>query len=113
MLNDYQAGIKSANWPAYAGTLGVAAAIGGTIYANALQTPLGQRDTRYTFILSGLVLAVGSYAYGQFAMARNEKVLEKAVDTYNDAVPNVDRIRVDFGPVFTGSGGEIKTQVPF
>lgn len=113
MLNDYQSRLKSSNWPAYLGTAGLVATIGGSIYANTLTTPLGQRDTRYTFILSGLFMVVSSYAYGQFALVQTEKTLEKAVDTYNDAVPNVDRIRVDLGPASTGTGGEIKTQVPF
>ena len=113
LLNDYQAQLRASNWPAYVGTLGIVAAIGGSIYANTLTTPLGQRDTRYTFILSGLFLVVSSYAYGQIAIVQKEKTLEKAVDTYNDAVPNVDRIRVDLGPVSTGTGGEIKTEVPF
>jgi hypothetical protein len=113
MLNDYQSRLKSSRWPAYVGTLGIATAVGGAVYAGTLQSSLGQRDTRYAFLLSGLFLAVAAYSYGQYAIVQKEKVLEKAVNTYNDAVPGVDRITVDFGPVTTGTGGQVQTIVPF
>lgn len=113
MLNDYQSRLRSSSIPAYTATLGIAMAIGGPIYANSRETYLGQRDTRYAFLLSGLFLVVASYAYGQFAIVQKEKTLEKAVDTYNDSVPDQERIRVDLRPVTDGTGGEIRTLVPF
>lgn len=113
LLNDYQTRLKSSSVPAYTATFGIAAAIGGSIYSNSIESNLGRRDTKYAFLLSGLFLTVASYAYGQFAIVQKEKVLEKAVNTYNDSVPEVERIRVDVAPLSDGSGGEIKTQVPF
>jgi hypothetical protein len=113
LLNNYQSKLQSSAIPAYVATLGVALAVGGPIYANTLDSHLGQRDTRYGFLLSGVLLAVASYAYGQFAIVQKENVLEKAINNYNDSVPNAERIRVDVGPLPDGSGGEIRTQVPF
>lgn len=113
MLNDYQSRLRSSSIPAYTATLGIVMAIGGPIYANSRTTYLGQRDTRYAFLLSGLFLVVASYAYGQFALVQKEKTLDKAVNTYNDSVPDLERIRVDVRPITDGSGGEIRTQVPF
>lgn len=113
LLNDYQGKLKSSFIPGYVSTLGFASIIGGTIYSGAISSPLGQRDTRYAFLFTGIFLVVAGYAYGQYAIKDKEKTLEKAVESYNDAVPAPDRIRVELTPLPTGTGGEIKTQVPF
>ncbi|MBI3544551.1 MAG: hypothetical protein HY075_14870, partial [Deltaproteobacteria bacterium] len=86
---------------------------GGSLYASTKASPLGNRDTRNTFLFSGLLLAITGYGYGQYALKAKEKMLEKAVETYNDTVPEPERIRVELMPLPTGDGGEIKTQVPF
>lgn len=114
LLNDYQSQIKASFIPAYVGTFGILlAAIGGGIYASSLQSELGQRDTRNVLLPVGLLLTIGGYAYGQYAIKEKEKTLEKAVKTYNDAVPELERIRIELTPLPSGNGGEIKTQVPF
>ncbi len=113
MLNDYQSRLKTSFIPAYVGSLGLATAIGGSIYAGTISNQLGNRDTRNGFLFGGLFLAIAGYGYGQFALKQKEKTLEKAVETYNDAVPEPERVRIDLMPLPTGSGGEIKTQVPF
>lgn len=113
LLNDYQSRLKASYLPAYIGTAGLALAIGGPLYAGTISNPLGQRDTRNVTIFAGLFLAIAGYGYGQYALKEKEKTLEKAINTYNDAVPEPERIRVDLLPVSNGTGGEIKTQVPF
>lgn len=112
MLNSYQSRLKSSRIPAYTGTLGLILAVGGPMYAGTLDTPLGQRDTRTIFVASGIALALGSYIYGQWAFKSKENILENAVNSYNDSVPEPEQIRVELTPLPTGSGGEIKTQVP-
>lgn len=113
MLNDYQSKLKTSYIPAYTASLGIAMAIGGPLYASTLQSPLGQRDTRALLLFPGIFLAVASYAYAQYAIKVKEKTLEKAVEAYNDSAPAIDKVRVGLTPVSTGTGGEIKTQVPF
>jgi hypothetical protein len=113
ILNDYQSRLRTSNWPAYTGSLGVAMLIGGPIYANTLHTPLGQRDTRNIFIATGVTLLVGSYFYGQWSLHKRENILEKGIQTYNDSVPEPERIQVGLTPTPTGDGGTIKTIVPF
>lgn len=113
LLNDYQGRLRSRSLPAYMGTVGLVLAVGGPLYAGTISSPLGQRDTRNITLFTGLFLAVAGYGYGQFLLKQKEKTLEKAIDTYNDAVPESERIRVDLMPLPSGTGGEIKTQVPF
>ncbi len=113
MLNDYQSRLKTSFIPAYIGSFGLALAIGGSLYAGTKGNPLGNRDTRNAFLFSGLFLAFGGYGYGHFIAKEKEKTLEKAIENYNDAVPEPERIRVDLMPLPSGTGGEIKTSVPF
>lgn len=112
MLNDYQSQLKSATLPAYLGTLGLALAISGRFYAGTLNDP-GRRDTQMLMVYPGLALAIGSYIYAQLNIKKKENILEDAVNKYNAAAPEKERIRVDLLPLPTGDGGEIKTQVPF
>lgn len=88
-------------------------AVGGPLYASTLRTDLGRRDTRAVLFFSGLFLLIASYTYGQYAIKRKEKTLEKAVSNYNDSAPILEKVQVGLTPVSTGTGGEIKTQVPF
>ncbi len=113
LLNDYQSRLKSSFAPAYVSTAGILIAITGPLYASSLKLGQDQKWTRLGTIIGGVFLAVGGYAYGQYALNQKEKTLEKAVETYNDAVPEPERVRIDLMPLPTGSGGEIKTQVPF
>lgn len=113
MLDDYQNRLKLSRIPGFVGTAGLALAVGGSLYSATIASPLGNRDTRTAFLFGGILLAVVGYGYGQYALKAKEKVLEKAIDTYNDAVPEPERIRVDLTPLPTGTGGEIKTVVPF
>lgn len=113
LLNSYQNQLNASLIPAYTGALGIAMAVGGPLYAATLHSPLGQRDTRNVFLYSGIFMVAASYLYGQWAVSHKEKTLEKAVETYNDAVPEPERIRVELTPLPSGNGGEIKTQIPF
>lgn len=113
MLNDYQNRLKLSRISGYVATFGLALALGGTLYSTSVHGALGNRDTRAGFLFSGLLLAVGGYGYGLFALKEKEKVLEKAIETYNDSAPEPEKIRVNLVPVPTGTGGEVKTIVPF
>lgn len=112
MLNNYQSALSASKIPAYTGSLGIALAIGGPLYASTLSSPVGKDDTRKIFLFSGITLAIGSYFFGQWALHSKEKTLEKAVDTYNDAMPEPERIRIQLTPLPTGDGGEVKTYLP-
>ncbi len=113
LLDDYQAQLRTSYIPAYVGSAGLALALGGTIYASQLKTPLGQRDTRYSFLFAGALLAVSSYAYNQFLFTKKERTLAKAVDTYNNLAPDSEKISVQITPNSNVDGGEIRTLVPF
>jgi hypothetical protein len=113
MLNDYQSRLRAPRFTAFTGLLGVALLIGGPLYASHITSELGRSDTRLAFIIGGSVLLAGSYFYGRHLVEEKEKTLEKAVGTYNDAVPEAEKIRVEITPAPTGTGGEIKTLVPF
>ncbi|MBI2606311.1 MAG: hypothetical protein HYW49_09555 [Deltaproteobacteria bacterium] len=115
LLNSYQTGLKTTRVPAYFGTLGLVALIGGPIYAAALDEnhPVGKHDIRRVALLGGVGVLVGSYFFGKYVIHNNEKNLEKAVQTYNDSASGMEKIQVGFTPLSTGDGGQIKTIVPF
>jgi len=112
LLNDYQGRLRASYIPAYTATLGAAMAIAGPLYAGTIKSLEGQSDTRALIMWPGIALLVGSYLYGQYALWRKEKTLENAVETYNHAVSDTDRIRVELTPTARGTGGEVKTLVP-
>lgn len=114
MLNTYQKNLQSSKIPAYFGTVGLLSIIIGPIYASTLdESPLGKRDTRYVTLLGGASVLLGSYFWGITNINRNEARLSSAVSDYNNAVDRSEQIQVNFTPTQSGTGGEIKTIVPF
>ena len=113
LLNRYQSSLKASNIPAYFGTGGAIGLAVGLIYASKIESPLGKRDTKTIVLPLGIGMILGSYFFGQYFISSNQKTLEKAVDTYNDAAEEKERIQVGFTPMTNGDGGQIKTIVPF
>lgn len=105
MLNEYQLQNKQiARWPAYFGSLGILTFVGGSLYANSLESKIDQRNLRYASILTGALITLGSYYYGQYSLKQNEKLLHKAIHQYNDAVPALERIQVELVPLTSNNG---------
>lgn len=113
LLNTYQNQAKKNYWPAWTASFGAGLLVGGNIYANSLSSPVGQSDTRLLFVSAGVFFIVSSLLYGQFAVKAREKTLQSAIDHYNDSAPQTEKIKVFLTPVVTGTGGEVKTLVPF
>lgn len=87
LLNEYQSSLKSPNWPAYVGTLGLVMTVGGIIAAPSMHPRrVGQRNIRYAFTGTGVGIIVGSYIWGQQRRIANEETLNSAIAAYNSGI---------------------------
>lgn len=113
ILNRYQSNLKVSRITAYTGTFGLLTFIGGPLYSTQIENPTARNDVRKVSLYAGATLLIGSYLFGKWNYHSNERTLQSAVDVYNNAASQNDRITVDLTPTATGDGGQIKTIVPF
>lgn len=113
-LNLYQSGLKRPTWLTVTASSGFAALLVGYIIAPRLTaTPTQSKNMRYAFFGTGLLLALGSYGYGQYLVNSNEKNLSEAVRIYNESAPIDRKINLGFTVDPDRKEGQILAEVAF
>lgn len=112
LLNDYQKNIPFPTWLTVTSTTGFAIVLGGFLAAPSLaDSPTKARNIRAAFLGTGLILALGSYAYNQRRRSKNEEILKRAIDLFNESMPVDKKIQMGFEFDPMGKQGQIITEV--